>query len=284
MGAQHHHDGPITRGRFLVADVETTGLDPKTAEIVELGVVRFEDGRVTGVVSERFRPKGGIPPEATAIHHISNDDVADRSPFAECGWIGSLQRERVVGYNIAAFDGPLLCEEMRRAKRRFVLHGTLDPLIMVRWALPALPRRGDASARSLVNITDHFGVRLTQAHSAAADARATGELLLALVARGLCPDDWSIASAMQAAAQLHLDEERRKWGHWIYEDRERRGLLRLACGKHVGMPLMRAARERPQYIERLLEIPDIHPGAAAELRRALGFTHNRRAAVPGAAA
>ena len=124
MGAlHHHHEGPITRGRFLVADVETTGLDPKTAEVVELGVVRFEDARVTGGVSQRFRPKGGIPPEATRIHHISNDDVADRSPFAECGWIGSLQRERVVGYNITAFDGPLIKRVIEARERHKNLIG-----------------------------------------------------------------------------------------------------------------------------------------------------------------
>lgn len=64
----------------------------------------------------------------------------------------------------------------------------------VSWHLRHLPRR------SLGAVAAHYGVPLTEAHSAAADAEATAAVLVHLVSSGLIPDDLEVALLHQVYA------------------------------------------------------------------------------------
>lgn len=55
-----------------VVDTETTGIDPKTCKVVEIGLVENNACWETYV-----NPGEPIPPEVSAVHHITDDDVAD---------------------------------------------------------------------------------------------------------------------------------------------------------------------------------------------------------------
>lgn len=63
----------LNRGNFVVLDTETTGLK-KPAEIIEIAILSC-----TGLVllDTRVRPKLDIPPDAIAVHHITNEMVKD---------------------------------------------------------------------------------------------------------------------------------------------------------------------------------------------------------------
>ena len=73
--------GLITKSGILL-DVETTGLDQRNDEVIELGMVKFDylpDGRIAGlrdVFSSFNEPSDPIPPEVTALTGITNDMVA----------------------------------------------------------------------------------------------------------------------------------------------------------------------------------------------------------------
>jgi DNA polymerase-3 subunit epsilon len=98
----------------VVVDTETTGTDSRYDEIVELTVLRFEycatSGRVcriTDVYSSLEEPRRPIPPEATAIHGITDEMVAGRridDARVEALLSGATH---VIAHN-AAFDRPLL--------------------------------------------------------------------------------------------------------------------------------------------------------------------------------
>lgn len=58
-------------------DIETTGIDPAadaTIEIASVDLVR--DGGITNAMDTLVRPTKPIPPGASAVHHIIDDDVA----------------------------------------------------------------------------------------------------------------------------------------------------------------------------------------------------------------
>lgn len=68
---------------LIVFDLETTGTNVATDRIVEIGMVKiFPDGREE---DKRYlvNPTVPIPPEVTAIHGITNEDVMNEPTFAQ---------------------------------------------------------------------------------------------------------------------------------------------------------------------------------------------------------
>ena len=113
-----HAGGHTVRGgsirRAAIVDVETTGLDSGADQIIELGVVAFEYGAETGQVGPvagRYSgledPGRPIPPEVTAIHHITDEMV--RGKRLDDAAIGQLLQGvgLVIAHN-ASFDRPFL--------------------------------------------------------------------------------------------------------------------------------------------------------------------------------
>ncbi|MDA9976070.1 exonuclease domain-containing protein [Alphaproteobacteria bacterium] len=69
----------------LIIDTETTGLDPRTSEIIELAMLAFSfspDGRVfriADVFAQLRQPSHPIPPEITKLTGIDDSMVAGKS-------------------------------------------------------------------------------------------------------------------------------------------------------------------------------------------------------------
>ena len=96
--------------RFLVLDVETTGLDPQEDRIVQIALVSVEHGRVTQLGTTLVNPERSIPPQASAIHHITNR-MTDQAPPWSVLWPHVEQylfgADVIVAHN-AAFDRSFL--------------------------------------------------------------------------------------------------------------------------------------------------------------------------------
>ena len=87
--------------RAVYLDTETTGLRPGS-DVVEIAVI---DATGAPLIDTLVRPRNPIPPDAAAIHGISNEMVADAPTWPEV--FPDLQRvlegRRVIVYN-AAYD------------------------------------------------------------------------------------------------------------------------------------------------------------------------------------
>ena len=66
---------------LAVFDLETTGIDPAEDRIVEIAVLRIEPGGGRESRTRRINPERPIPPPATAIHGIRDEDVRDAPTF-----------------------------------------------------------------------------------------------------------------------------------------------------------------------------------------------------------
>jgi DNA polymerase III subunit epsilon len=106
---------------LAIFDIEATGTSPRVDRIVELAIVKImPDGTRTRHVY-RVNPGMPIPPEATAIHKITDADVVN------CPLFGAIAQEirdllegcDLGGYNVGRFDIPMLQEEFLRAKMKF---------------------------------------------------------------------------------------------------------------------------------------------------------------------
>lgn len=235
----------ISRDPFISVDTETTGVDTQEARIIELGIVAFAEGRCIPeqVRAHRFHPGVPIPSGASDIHQIYDQDVAQRPPLRAYPQLRPLMRSsRLVGYNLIGYDGPVLAAECaRHLGEPLPAPGGLDALVFVRWHLRHL------SPVTLERICIHFGIDLIAAHSAAADAKAAGEVLLRLVELGLVPDEREAALELQARLVQHIAEERLKWTYHLYVDRQDGRTLRIGYGKHCGRALEQVPRDYLQY-------------------------------------
>ena len=68
--------------KYVVFDLETTGLSPKKAEIIEIGAVRVEKGMITEKFQTYVKPYGNIPPMITELTGIT-EKMTENAPHIE---------------------------------------------------------------------------------------------------------------------------------------------------------------------------------------------------------
>ena len=159
-------------------DLETTGINIVKDRIVEISFVKVYPNGKEGSKTRRINPEMPIPPESTAIHGITDEDVKDCPTFKEIAKSLAAQIEGcdLAGYNSNRFDIPLLAEEFLRAgvdidlnKRKFVDVQTIFHKMEQRTLAAAYKFYCDKS--------------LENAHTAEADTMATYEVLKAQLDR-----------------------------------------------------------------------------------------------------
>lgn len=108
---------PLSRP-LLVFDLETTGTNKDTARIVELGIEIHVPGKPVREYRTYVNPGIKIPPASTAIHHITDEMVADAPTFESLAdnLLKGFSEADFGGYNIR-FDLRILAREFKRARR-----------------------------------------------------------------------------------------------------------------------------------------------------------------------
>ena len=155
-------------------DLETTGTNITHDRIVEISIVKLMPDGTVVERSRRLNPEMPIPAEATAVHHITDDDVAGEPTFRQVAASLSklLQGCDIAGFNSNRFDIPLLDQEFHRAGVDFDLNGVRFVDVQTIYHKKE-PRTLVAAYRY------YWGKELEEAHSALADTRATMEVLMA---------------------------------------------------------------------------------------------------------
>lgn len=111
---------PLRGGTYTFVDVETTGTSARYGQVIEVGMVRVEDGLVTDTFSTLVKPARPLPPVITQITGITDRDLEDAPPFeAVSGRIESLLKDAVFVAHNASFDYSFLKSEFSRLGIRF---------------------------------------------------------------------------------------------------------------------------------------------------------------------
>lgn len=161
---------------FVAVDLETTGCKPGRNSIIEVGAARF---RASGEIScfERLvRPDDTIPHAVEELTHISAGMVARAPGIDE---VMAEFREFASGAVLVAhnyrFDLSFLDHEAERLWDEPFHRPAIDTLALLRHLRPDLRRY------SLGWLADEFGCPTRPDHRAGNDARATAEVLQALL-------------------------------------------------------------------------------------------------------
>ena len=170
---------PLLSIDAVVIDTETTGLDPRTARVIELAGVRLLAGKLAGGDQFRqlLRPADeAIPAETTRIHGIDDAMVAGSPLFADV-WprFGAYLGQAVVIGHTVGFDLAVLKRECDLAGLRWTRPRTLDTRLLAQIAAPEL------AGYTLEKLAAWLGVDVAERHSALGDAATTARAFLALV-------------------------------------------------------------------------------------------------------
>jgi len=251
---------PFPLERPLVfLDLETTGLKVGTDRIIELAIIRLSPNGDLFEKVRRFNPEMPIPAEATAVHGITDADVADEPPFpARARSLAELLDPcDLAGFNLRRFDFPLLLAEFRRSGISFEVEGRrlLDVQMIFH---REEPRDLSAAVRFYLNR------ELEEAHSALADIRATAAVLAAQLERyPHLPRDL-------AGLDRYCDEVRpfeSELDQWFQRSSERGPVFRR--GKHRDRPLADVAASEPDYLRWMLSAEDMDERVKEVVRQAL---------------
>jgi DNA polymerase-3 subunit epsilon len=168
----------ILKNPLVFFDLETTGINITSDRIVQIAYHKVYPNGKEETKCFLVNPGMPIPAEATAIHKITNEAVADAPAFKEIGREIARDFEGcdLAGYNSNRFDIPMLVEEFLRnkieidfSKRKFV-----DVQVIFH----------KKEQRTLSAAYKYYCDRdLTGAHDAQADTIATYEILQAQLER-----------------------------------------------------------------------------------------------------
>ncbi len=171
---------PLSEVTFVVVDLETTGGSPVHCAITEVGAVKVRGGEVIGQFSTLVNPGQPIPAFIAALTGITSSMVAG-SPRIEAVLPSFLEFARgsvLVAHN-APFDIGFLKAAATRCQITWPGHQVLDTVRLARYALG----RDEVRNHKLGTLAAYFGSPTTPNHRAYQDARATVDVLHALLAR-----------------------------------------------------------------------------------------------------
>lgn len=253
----------ITRP-LCILDTETTGVSVGQDRVIELALVRVTPMGLPGlydvaVVRWLVNPGIPIPASATAIHHITDADVAGCPSFAGLASMFAeyLSGVDLCGYNARKFDARILEAEFARVGAPWPCADAkvIDPYVI-------FVREEPRDLEGAVNFYLGQPVNPDDQHRALGDVGMTIEVLAAMLDRysDLPPD----------LAGLHTFCENRdpSWldltGKILWRD----GAAILAVGKHAGRTLKDLAHAERGYLQWMLT-KDFPPDVKAIVANAL---------------
>lgn len=151
---------------FVALDLETTGMNPSSDRIIEIGMVRVEEGSVTGEYSHLIFPGMRISERITNITGITNEMVDGQPMIGELlpeilAFMGNLP---LLGHNII-FDFSFLKKAVVNGGGTFEKEA-VDTLKIARRILPQVEKK------NLDRLCDYFQIPPGNSHRALDDARS----------------------------------------------------------------------------------------------------------------
>ena len=221
-------------------DLETTGINISKDRIVEISVLKVYPNGNEESKTWVVNPEMPIPPEVTAIHGISDADVADKPTFkALSKEIYNLIKDSDLGgFNSNRFDIPLLAEELLRADIDFDMKGRQS--VDVQTIFHKMEQRTLTAAYKF-----YCDKNLDGAHSAEADTKATYEVLKAQLSKY---DD--LENDTKFLAEFSTHKKFADFAGFVIFNKE--GEECFSFGKHKGKTVVEVMDKEPGYFGWLL--------------------------------
>lgn len=163
--------------RYVVLDLETTGLDARLHHIMELAAIKVLQGREEAVFESLVRIPGALPQNAVKLTGITDVMLESEGRSLDdvlSGFIAFVEDLPLVGHNIA-FDMDFLHRACASCGLPLLPNQRIDTLSMARRFVP------DATSYQLTRLMEHLGLAYPSPHRSLPDCRATWTLLRKLI-------------------------------------------------------------------------------------------------------
>lgn len=203
--------------RAIFYDTETTGIKTDKDRIIEIAAY---DPVRNATFEKLINPGVPIPPDATAIHKISDAMVADAPNFAQVAreFVEFCEGDIIlIAHNNDNFDFPMLRNEFVRHQVEFPTWKFMDSL---KWARRY---RGDLPRHTLQFLREIYGIAANNAH------RALDDVIVLHQVFQLMTDDLEIE---QAFSLLNRPKE----------------IIHMPFGKYQGKPLQQLPKDYIQWL------------------------------------
>ncbi len=257
---------------LTVLDCEATSTDANEARLVEFAWTTIMPTGETRSECHRVNPGIPIPAASTAVHHITDADVANAPTFKEFAPRIAIPSDAILcGYNIKKYDRVLLDAEFKRAGVTPPWPTNVTVLDVLEVFRKVLPHSLTGAVRHFLH-RDHAG-----AHTAGADVEATSAVLWAMVDQH--PDAPTDAVALAAWAMPEGSEN-----HVDPDGKLARTPAGIAInfGAHKGRTLTEMAAQEAGYLRWIIS-KDFSPVVKDACTAALNAARTPQAqnALPG---
>ena len=162
--------------RFVAFDLETTGFLPGVDKIVEIGAVKFVNGKVESVFSTLVDPQTSMPPQASKVNGITDDMLVGKPKVSTLlePLANFCEDLPMVAHN-ANFDAQFLKADIEKYEAKAPMGVVLDTFGMAKKVLPGMANY------KLGTLVQHLNIPAAVFHRAEDDAIYCGKLFIKLL-------------------------------------------------------------------------------------------------------
>ena len=242
---------------YVALDLETTGLEPASDAIIEVGAVKFGPAGVEDTFTSLVNPQRAVPYRIQMLTGIAAEELAQAPRWETVAprLQEFLADHPIVGQNVVSFDLRFLTAAGIRHSP--TVYDTLELAILL------LPLLGE---RSLSALARHFAIPLPNHHRALPDAQTSREVFLALRACAASLPPTVLAEAARLASASRWPG-RTFFAEILAESAPGGPAPEIASRPRAPQPLVPHARRQPiepSEVDALLRSlrarPDVLPG------------------------
>ena len=170
-------DTKINQERYVVVDIETTGLYPKSDEIIEIAAMKVDENGEISKFQKLIKPNIPVSSFITKLTGITNtmleNEGEDITEVLQA-FDAFIEDYTLIGHNVN-FDLSFIDDKYEKYLIKNLDHKYLDTLYLARRYMPFLPNH------KLKTVAEYFQVSTKGHHRALADVQMTLEIYIRIL-------------------------------------------------------------------------------------------------------
>jgi DNA polymerase-3 subunit alpha (Gram-positive type) len=170
--ARAHH-GELEKLSYVVVDLETTGLNPTSDEIIEIGAIKFNGEEVKDIFNKLVKPEKQVSENIVSLTGITPEMLAAELPIKPVitQFLRFIGDAIIIAHN-ADFDVSFLNVNLKKWLNKELNNFVVCTLLVARDILPNLENH------KLPTVAKYFGIDVSNRHRAIGDSELTYQIWL----------------------------------------------------------------------------------------------------------